>query len=199
MFFVDEITQTQIEIKKSKFLSFLLPFCEFKKTYENLKTKHPKAVHFVYSYRFLNKFNQIVENQSDDGEPKNSSGIPSLNALKSANLINSAIIIIRYFGGIKLGVGGLVRAYSNATNEAIKMANLKEFFIKKECEIFVPFNLISKFDYFLNKNNLQNYKNFEEFGAFIKLNLTNEEFKQFIKFAKDFEFNGVSFKILPEF
>lgn len=194
MFFVDEIYSAQIEIKKSKFLSFLLPQSEFKNFYEKLKIDHPKAVHFVYSYRFLNNFNQIVENQSDDGEPKNSSGIPSLNALRGADLIDTAAIVVRYFGGIKLGVGGLVRAYSNATNEAILAANLKEFFIKKEFEIFVPFNFIARFDYFCQKQNFEIFKDFINDGAIFKLFLTEKQSEILQNFTKQHQNFGLKFQ-----
>jgi len=77
-----------------------------------LKIEHPKARHIVYAYRELNEFNQIIENSSDDGEPKGSSGVPVLNVLRGEEFINVAILVVRYFGGIKLGIGGLVRAYT---------------------------------------------------------------------------------------
>ncbi len=69
----------------------------------NLKKEHPKAVHFVYAYRTLNEYNQIIEDKSDDGEPKGTSGIPSLNVLRGYDLVNTAVITVRYFGGTKLG------------------------------------------------------------------------------------------------
>jgi len=68
-----------------------------------LRESHPKARHIVYAYRELNEFEQIVENSSDDGEPKGSSGVPVLNVLRGEDFINVAILVVRYFGGIKLG------------------------------------------------------------------------------------------------
>jgi uncharacterized YigZ family protein len=114
MFYVDQITHYTYEEKRSKFIAYLLPYSQFDTLMLQLKEEHPKARHFVYAYRYLNTFDQIVENQSDDGEPKNSSGKPTLGALRGCDLINSAVIVVRYFGGIKLGVGGLVRAYSKS-------------------------------------------------------------------------------------
>ncbi|MGN8592033.1 UNVERIFIED_CONTAM: YigZ family protein, partial [Campylobacter jejuni] len=77
--------------------------------------------------RTLNEYNQIIEDKSDDGEPKGTSGIPSLNVLRGYDLVNTAVITVRYFGGTKLGTGGLVRAYSDAANAAINNASLLTF------------------------------------------------------------------------
>ena len=85
----------------------------------NLKKAHPKAVHFVYAYRAINSLGQIMERSSDDGEPKGSSGMPCLSVLRGWDMVDFGIIIVRYFGGIKLGVGGLVKAYNKATLEAL--------------------------------------------------------------------------------
>ena len=119
---IDRIFKAQLDIKKSNFLAFLCPISLFKSLHEHLKEEHFKAVHVVWATRELNKYGQIVENQSDDGEPKGTSGQPSLNALRGAGLINVGVLIVRYFGGIKLGTGGLVRAYSGAVNEVINEA-----------------------------------------------------------------------------
>ena len=77
--------------------------------------------------RYINEFDQIVENQTDDGEPKGSAGKPSLDVLRGAELVNTALITVRYFGGIKLGIGGMVRAYGGAVNEVISQSNLVKY------------------------------------------------------------------------
>jgi uncharacterized YigZ family protein len=112
------------EEKKSKFIAHLMPYFLFDDVMKELKNQHPKARHFVYAYRYLNEFEQIVENSSDDGEPKGTSGKPCLCVLAGQDLINTAVIVVRYFGGVKLGTGGLVRAYSDAVNGVIVQANL---------------------------------------------------------------------------
>ena len=86
---IDKIITATYEIKKSTFLSFLCPVSEFKALHERLKAEHPKAAHVVWAYRELNGYGQIVENQSDDGEPKGTSGQPSLNALRGVELIDA--------------------------------------------------------------------------------------------------------------
>ena len=141
-----------LEVKQSKFIAHLIPYNLYETTLQQLKAEHPKARHFVTAYRYLNEFNQVVEHSSDDGEPKGTSGKPSLMVLQGQDLINTAVIIVRYFGGTKLGTGGLVRAYSDAVNLVIESAQLLEYkqevmqtiemeysdsrFIDYECEAF---------------------------------------------------------------
>ena len=131
MKFVKDIFTTTLEVKQSKFIAYLTPYSLYEKTLQELKADHPKARHFVVAYRYLNEFNQIVEHSSDDGEPKGTSGKPSLMVLQGADIINSAVIVVRYFGGTKLGTGGLVRAYSDAVNLVLDSAELFEY-VKQE-------------------------------------------------------------------
>ena len=150
MKFVQKEFSHTYEDKKSKFIAHIFPYDEFDNIMKRLKNEHPKARHHVYAYRYLNEFDQVVENSSDDGEPKGTSGKPSLAVLSGAELINTAVIIVRYFGGIKLGTGGLVKAYSNSVNEVLNVSELKTYekLLTKyiECE----YNDLSKIEYILN-------------------------------------------------
>lgn len=127
MNFVDKSFSKTLEIKQSKFIAHLVPYTFFQDTLQELRKEHPKARHFITAYRYLNEFKQVVEYSSDDGEPKGTSGKPTLMVLQGSKLINTAVITVRYFGGTKLGTGGLVRAYSDATNLVIEHALLKEY------------------------------------------------------------------------
>ncbi|MEO1958613.1 MAG: YigZ family protein [Nautiliaceae bacterium] len=140
-----------LEVKKSKFYSFLVPFCEFEESLGDLKKKHPKASHFVTAFRYLNNQNQIVEGSSDDGEPRGSSGRPTLRVLQGRDLINVGIITIRYFGGILLGVGGLVRAYSEVANLAISKAKIVEYVDVFEWKFEVGYEKVREVEYFIKK------------------------------------------------
>ncbi|RXK07131.1 YigZ family protein [Halarcobacter bivalviorum] len=151
MYFVKEETSSTYEEKKSKFIAYLTPYNQFDSLMKKLREEHPKARHFVYAYRYLNEFNQIVENSSDDGEPRGTSGKPSLNVLAGNELINSAVIIIRYFGGIKLGTGGLVRAYSDAVNLVINNSELIKYEDKQKVTLKVDYSRLSKIEYILNE------------------------------------------------
>lgn len=90
----------------------------------NLKKEHPQASHFCYAYSLGTQFKQTRTN--DDGEPSNSAGIPILGQINAFDITNVMIVVIRYYGGVKLGVGGLVQAYKNAAKEALTHAEIVE-------------------------------------------------------------------------
>ena len=179
----------------------MCPISEFKALHERLKAEHPKAAHVVWALRERNGYGQIVENQSDDGEPKGTSGQPSLNALRGAQLVNAGALIVRYFGGIKLGTGGLVRAYGAAVNAAIEEAAgcgaLVKFEIKSLCLFFTPYALGSRFEHYFEKRNLSFEREFNEEGAIWRAEFNGAEFDEFQVFASGFEQEGFSFYALP--
>ena len=154
MFYIQKEFSNTLEIKKSKFITHICPYNNFKETIELLKKNHPKARHFVYAYRYKNEFDQIVENSSDDGEPKGTSGKPALSVLNGADIINSAVIIVRYFGGIRLGTGGLVRAYSEAVNLVLNCSTLNEYVKLTRKSLEVEYTLFSKVEYIISQYNI---------------------------------------------
>ncbi len=175
-----EFTET-FEEKKSKFIAYLFPYNSFDKQMKRLKEEHPKARHHVYAYRYLNEFEQIVENSSDDGEPKSTSGKPSLNVLAGHELINTAVIIVRYFGGIKLGTGGLVRAYSDAVNKVIENSVLFTYEKLLKKSLICEYSDLSKVEYLLNQNEIEIIN--KEFSTSIELTLEATE-EKFLKFQE---------------
>ena len=121
---VERVYESLTEINRSKFLTRLVPFEAFEGLQEALKKEHPKSNHVVYAVRYLNQYDQVVENSSDDGEPKGCAGVPALNVLRGEEMINCAVLIVRYFGGIKLGTGGMARAYAQAVKDVLKTAQI---------------------------------------------------------------------------
>ncbi|MCD8212886.1 MAG: IMPACT family protein [Campylobacter sp.] len=194
---LSRIYNSKIEVKKSTFLSYLVPIVNFKEFHEFLKTEHTKAAHIVWAYRELNKYDRIVENQSDDGEPKGTGGQPSLNALRGVELINVGVFVVRYFGGIKLGTGGLVRAYGSAVNSVIDEAKFEKFKQKDKCVFFVPFALMGRFEHFFESRNLAFEREFNINGAVWSANFDEAEFEKFYEFAERFETVKFSFLALP--
>ena len=130
-----------------------------------LKKAHPKAVHFVYAYRAINSLEQVIERSSDDGEPKGSSGQPCLNVLRGWEMVDFGIIIVRYFGGVKLGVGGLVRAYTKATLEALHTLKSSQKIVQYErkemLNLSVKYSELNALKHILKAHNLAIQK--EEF------------------------------------
>ena len=187
MFLLKEKISTQIEVKKSKFIATLAPFKDFESLNKALRDEHPKAAHVVWAYRYLNEFGQIVENSSDDGEPKGSSAPALLAALRGAELIDTCALVVRYFGGIKLGIGGLMRAYGASVNEAIKSAKdmgVLEFFEKKESlKVFVPFALISRCEHFAKTKNINFSQEFSPLGCDFSFNINGSQKAELIKFC----------------
>lgn len=107
-----------LEIKKSKFIAYYYNITnveEVKLILDELKKEHKKAKHFPYGYNIQNSMKK-----SDDKEPGGTAGMPILNIITKNNLDNTLIVVVRYFGGIKLGAGGLSRAYGNSAKEVIK-------------------------------------------------------------------------------
>ena len=112
------IGSSMLEIKKSKFYSYLYEIDSLEETniiLENIKKENKKAIHFPYAYIF-----NIMAKKTDDKEPSGTCGTPLLNVLERNNLNKHIIIVVRYFGGIKLGAGPLLRSYSKVANDVIK-------------------------------------------------------------------------------
>lgn len=110
------------EIKKSKFITLLFRIDNINEvnTYlEKVKKEYKDATHYCYAYKINN-----LKKASDDGEPSGTAGAPILEVLDKKNLNNILCIVVRYFGGIKLGAGGLLRAYSTSVREAISNNNI---------------------------------------------------------------------------
>jgi len=121
LFTVNKKIQTESRIKKSRFIATLLQTSspdEVKIKIKKTKDEFKDATHHPYAYRLGHT--EIIERYSDDGEPPKSSGFPVLQELKRANLTNTLLIVTRYFGGIKLGLGGLNRAYRESARIVIE-------------------------------------------------------------------------------
>ena len=151
------------EVNRSKFITYLVPISVYDGLQEKLKKENPKANHVVYALRYLNEFDQIVENSSDDGEPKGCAGVPALNVLRGEDLINCAVLIVRYFGGIKLGTGGMARAYALAVKDVLEVAQLQEYKKQVSHTFETSYSDIDKTLYKLKQLKLTTYE--RDFGV----------------------------------
>ncbi len=124
LYTINQEAYAELEEKKSRFLAYVVPIDQFDVRLEELRAEHKKANHHVTAFRLIHDDDQIEEGAKDDGEPAGTSGMPMLKVLIGRDLINLGVIVVRYFGGTKLGAGGLARAYSGAASKAIDVANL---------------------------------------------------------------------------
>lgn len=143
--------------KKSKFIAnayFVQSIEEAENKIEEIKRLYHDARHNTYAYRILQE-GTLIERQTDDGEPSGTAGSPMLGILKKRKLENVLIIVTRYFGGILLGTGGLVKAYSDASIMAIENAGEVE---KEEgylANVIVEYEMQREFEYICEKNNIK--------------------------------------------
>lgn len=123
MYTIESNINNEIIIKNSRFITYLIKLNKpsIDEELNELKDLYPKATHYCYAYIYND-----IKRSSDDGEPGSTAGMPMLNVLEKNNLNNILAVTIRYFGGIKLGAGGLTRAYTKSVTEALKLTNLKE-------------------------------------------------------------------------
>lgn len=152
---ISEPSEGFFKDKLSKFYAYAFPVKneeEVKEIRANLKKKFFTSKHQVFAY-ILGKEKDIYR-YSDDGEPNNSSGPPIYNALKSFDVTNILIIVIRYFGGKKLGIPGLINAYRTAAENALNNAKIIEEIAQVELNLEFNFDLLNKVMHDIKKMNL---------------------------------------------
>ena len=138
-----EIATAEIDIKKSRFISIAYPVESLEEVKEKViytRSLHPNATHVVHS-AVVGKSGTLFSS-SDDREPKNTAGRPSLEVLKGSGITNICVCTVRYFGGTLLGTGGLVKAYGDSTKEVLKIVKTEEL-IERE-----SFTAVLQYDHY---------------------------------------------------
>ena len=125
----------EIVIKNSRFICILVPLIsdDITSIMDSIKEEYPKATHYCYAYLYQDRYRS-----SDDGEPGGTAGMPILNVLQKEGTTNLLCVVVRYFGGIKLGAGGLVRAYTKSVTETLKNSSFQE--MEKGYKIKISFS-----------------------------------------------------------
>ena len=132
-------------VEKSTFIGYAKPIKSEEEAVEfinEIKKKHKDATHNVWAYTVGETMN--IQRYSDDGEPQGTAGIPTLEVIKKEDLRDVVVVVTRYFGGIKLGAGGLVRAYTKGAKVGIEAAQIIEKVKYKEVGITIDYNQIGK-------------------------------------------------------
>ena len=179
-------SEAEITEKKSKFIAnlyYVNSLVEIEEKLKNIKKKYYDARHSCYAYRIVED-ESIIERSSDDGEPSGTAGAPMLNILKKMELVNVLVVVTRYFGGILLGTGGLVKAYSEATKKAIENSKLAIEESGIIAEIKLNYSDFENFKYCCKKSNI-NIINTEYLDNIIcKFEATNEEKEELFKYME---------------
>ena len=145
--------QDEIIIKKSRFIGYAKPIDSEEdalKFIEEIKSKHRDATHNVYAY--LVGENSNIQRFSDDGEPTGTAGIPVLEVIKKEDLRDLVVVVTRYFGGIKLGGGGLIRAYTKGAKIALEAARIVDMVVHKKLRIGLDYSMYGKIENYLLVN-----------------------------------------------
>lgn len=178
MYITKDTYINDININKSRFIGIITKIYskdEFDTIMNDIKKEYPKATHYTYAYRLIDYYKV-----SDDGEPSGTAGLPILNILETEDLYNTMIIVVRYFGGIKLGVGGLIRAYSNCAKDCIKDKSL--LIDSSIITVTVDYNNLKVLENILNKINCKIIdKSFNE-NIVYYINIDNKELELLSKF-----------------
>lgn len=193
--FITILTDEVAEIveKKSKFIGNIFRVETVEEAEEKIKLikkQYHDARHNCVAYRVAEK-GQVIEKSSDDGEPSGTAGGPMLSILQKSNLCNVVVIVTRYFGGILLGTGGLVRAYSDATQKAIEKC-IKVYKVEGiELEIKLDYSNLEIFKYYCKNNDIKITK--IDYTEDIVLKIEMEKNRKNI-FLKDIETKTLNIK-----
>lgn len=144
--------------KNSKFFGYAFPIKhedEVKEYIEALKKQHHTAGHWCYAYQLGLDDANLYFRANDDGEPNNSAGMPIYGQIQSYNLTNVLIVVVRYFGGVKLGVGGLINAYKTTAQMALDASKIVKRTINKQYLIRFDYKNMNKVMRVVKENNLK--------------------------------------------
>ncbi|MFH1051051.1 MAG: YigZ family protein [bacterium] len=149
---IEERARFEIKVRKSKFIATASPAPTKDKAKEilgTIRTEFFDASHNCYAYRIGNQ--GLDFRASDDGEPNGSAGKPILFAIKKYDLSDLIVVVTRYFGGTKLGVGGLARAYSDAAESVLQLCTIKNVHITKQVKIFCTYDDLNTIKHLLSE------------------------------------------------
>ena len=192
-FTIKENVQAEIVEKKSKFIAnlfYIENIEEAEKIVKETRKKYFDARHNCIAYRVIED-GQIIERFSDDGEPSGTAGAPMLNILQKNGYVNVLIVVTRYFGGILLGTGGLVRAYSDSLTLAIEKSIKIEKRLGSQLEVIVDYSELDNFKYYCRNNKINIIESTFEEKIICKIEMENDKKEKLIE-----DFNTKKVKII---
>ena len=190
----------EIVEKKSKFIAnifYVENVEEAEAKVKEAKRKYYDAKHNCIAYRVIEN-GRIVEKSSDDGEPSGTAGGPMLNILQKNNLCNLVVIVTRYFGGILLGTGGLVRAYSEATQKAIEKSIKVSKIEGIEIQVRVDYSKLDAFKYYCRNNEIDIVKIEYKEDIVLKIEMEKSRKNIFLKNIETKTLNIKEYQVIQE-
>lgn len=187
MYCINNMYTFSYEVDKSKFIGNIFRVDseeDFMKKLDSIKEEYPKATHYCYAYRLIDTYKM-----SDDGEPSSTAGSPIFNVIESNDLYKTAIVVVRYFGGVKLGAGGLVRAYTKAASNLIEKSRLNKLIPACQITMTINYDNIKIIDALLKKCNAE---------------IVNKEFEELVEYSviiakEDLnKINNINFEIIKD-
>ena len=197
---IGETVSAEIVEKKSKFIAtvfYVESAEEAEERIKELKKKYFDARHNCYAYSIFSK-DGIVQRFSDDGEPQGTAGSPMLNIITSQNLNNIVVIVTRYFGGILLGTGGLVRAYSDALKKALDNSKIIQKDLGLEACLEVAYPDLEKLKYYLKQNEIRIVDSEYLENIKLKIETTNEKLNKIKSNENELGFHIMNIEIIRE-
>ena len=197
---IKENTSAQIVEKKSKFIAhvfYIKSEEEAEKIIKEINKKYHDARHNCYAYSITNE-KETIERMSDDGEPSGTAGAPILNIIKKRNISNVLVIVTRYFGGILLGTGGLVKAYSQVAMDALDKTKIVQEEPGYVVKIQISYEDLEKFNYYCKNNSICIVEIEYQELINLKIELTNEERNNLMSNKQNLNFTIINFDILEQ-
>ncbi|KGP75350.1 hypothetical protein JT05_10960 [Desulfosporosinus sp. Tol-M] len=193
---LSQITTWEQVIDKSRFIAIAVPLTslvQIEKAMQEIREDYPNARHYVYAYRLREG---LIEKASDDGEPQGTGGRPILDLLQHRNVWNVLLVVVRYFGGVLLGTGGLSRAYGGTARQVIIETELKKLALYCIIALRVPYEWFEPLKYQFDQHNWIIKK--EEFTEVVKLlvKVPEQEVELFKKWIDDFTRKQVHYEHL---
>lgn len=197
---ISENTSAEIIEKKSKFIANLFyveTVEEAEEKIKEIKKKYFDARHNCFAYSIFSK-DGIINRFSDDSEPSGTAGAPMLNILNPQNLCNVLVVVTRYFGGILLGTGGLVRAYTGAMQEALSNVSQIEKELGQEVKLEVNYSDFEKLKYYLKQNEINIIGAEYSENVIATIEITNEKLKKIENQKQDLNFKLINIQIIKD-
>lgn len=197
---IDKNVEAEIVEKKSKFIAnvfYVESVQEAEELIKKVKKQHNEARHNCFAFSVFTR-EGVVDRFSDDGEPSGTAGSPMLNIITSKRITNVLVVVTRYFGGILLGTGGLVRAYTGAFQEALEKVNIIEKELGVMAKFVVTYSDLEKLKYYLKQNDIDIINNDFNENVEVYVDITENKLEDLNNRLNDLNFDIISQEILQE-